>query len=45
MMTNNIKQIAYDAMFLAIILLMTFIPCIGYIQVGPISFTLIHIPV
>ena len=45
MMTNNIKQIAYDAMFLAIILLMTFIPYVGYIQVGPISFTLIHIPV
>lgn len=44
-MKNNIRQIAYDAMFLAIILVMTFTPYVGYIQIGPISFTLIHLPV
>lgn len=44
-MKNNSRQIAYDAMFLAIILIMTFIPYVGYIQIGPISFTLIHVPV
>lgn len=41
----KIKQMAYDAMFLAIIILMTFVPYLGYIQIGPISFTLVHIPV
>ncbi|MFA5481015.1 MAG: ECF transporter S component [Bacilli bacterium] len=40
-----IRDIVFDAMFLAIILIMTFIPYVGFIQIGVISFTLLHIPV
>lgn len=45
MQSKLIRSIIFDAMFLAIIIIMTFVPYIGYIQVGLISFTLIHIPV
>lgn len=38
-------RIVFDAMFLAIIAVMTFVPYVGYIQIGLISFTLIHLPV
>ena len=41
-----IRSITSDAMIMAIILLMTFVPSFGFIQVSPfISFTLIHLPV
>ena len=41
-----IRSITCDAMIMAIILLMTFVPSIGYIQLTPfISFTLLHLPV
>ncbi len=44
--TSVIKNMTADALFLAIILLMTFVPNLGYIAVTPfISFTLVHIPV
>ena len=41
-----IRSITADAMVMAIILLMTFVPTLGFIQVTPlISFTLVHLPV
>lgn len=41
-----IRSITADAMVMAVILLMTFVPSLGFIQVTPlISFTLIHLPV
>ncbi len=41
-----IRDMVTDAMFIAIIMIMTFIPNVGYISVTPfISFTLIHLPV
>lgn len=41
-----IHQMTCDAAFIAIIILMTFVPYIGFITINPvISFTLIHIPV
>lgn len=43
---NTIRSMVVDAMFIAIILLMTFVPNLGYLQITPfLSFTLIHIPV
>ena len=43
---KTIRSITSDAMIMAVILLMTFVPSIGYIQVSPfISFTLLHLPV
>lgn len=40
-----IKRITVDAMFIAIIIIMTFVPYVGFISIPPISFTLMHIPV
>ena len=41
-----IRDMVTDAMFIAIIMIMTFVPNVGYIGVTPfISFTLIHLPV
>lgn len=40
----KIQEICLDAMFLALIILMTFTP-IGFIAIPPVSATLIHIPV
>lgn len=45
MRNRLIVKIVFDAMFLAIIIVMTFVPYVGFIQIGPISFTLIHLPV
>lgn len=44
-MQNRIllKQIAIDALFIALLAIFSFVPYIGFIQVGPISFTTIHI--
>ena len=43
---KTIRQITSDAMIMAVIILMTFVPHIGYIAVTPfISFTLLHLPV
>ena len=45
MQNKIVRSIVFDAMFLAIIVVMTFVPYVGFIQIGIISFTLIHIPV
>lgn len=38
-----IMSMTVDAMFLALIAILSFVPYIGYITIGPISFTIIHI--
>lgn len=46
MRNKIIRTIVFDAMFIAIIAIMAFVPNIGLITVSPlISFTLLHIPV
>ena len=40
---NVIFNIAFDAMFLALFFVFSYIPYIGYITLGPISFTTMHI--
>ncbi|MDO9629735.1 MAG: ECF transporter S component [Acholeplasmataceae bacterium] len=42
---NEIKDLTLASVFAAIILLMTFVPQIGYITIGTVALTLIHIPV
>ena len=43
---ETIRDMVVNAMFIAIVLIMTFVPNLGYITVTPlISFTLIHLPV
>lgn len=42
-MRNKIRMIAYDAILIAIIILFTFVDYLGYINLGVISFTTIHI--
>lgn len=45
-MTNQkTRDLVYLSMLMAIILLLAFVPNLGLIRLGPISFTLIHIPV
>ncbi len=39
------KELTVNAVFLAIILLMVFVPNLGFITLGPLSATIIHIPV
>ena len=42
----TIRSMTFDAMFIAILLLMVFVPNLGYIAITPfISFTLLHLPV
>ena len=45
MKQNDIKDLTLASVFAAIILLMTFVPQIGYITIGTVALTLIHIPV
>ncbi len=45
MKKNDLQTLTLLSVFSAIILLMTFVPQIGYITFGPLSMTLIHIPV
>ena len=41
-----VRQMAYDAVIIALLIIMTFVPNMGFIFVTPfISFTLLHIPV
>lgn len=43
---SKVASMAVDAFFIAIIMLMTFVPSLGYIAVTPfLSFTLLHLPV
>ncbi len=41
----SVKELAINAMFMAIIITMAVVPNIGIITVGPISITLMHVPV
>lgn len=42
---NRIRSIAYDAFIIALIVIMTFVPNIGFLNLGPFSLTLLHLPV
>lgn len=41
----NVKEITFNAMFIAIVVIMALIPNLGIIQIGPLSITILHIPV
>ncbi len=41
----NVKEITFNAMFIAIVAIMALVPNLGIITVGPISITILHIPV
>lgn len=41
----NVKEITFNAMFIAIVAIMALIPNLGIIQVGALSITVLHIPV
>lgn len=43
MRNEKIRKITVDAMFLAIMTIMTFVPYIGFIPLGAISITLMHV--
>lgn len=45
MKKNNIYDLVLTSVFAAIILVMSFIPFLGFITIGPVSMTIIHIPV
>jgi len=45
MKKNDIYYLVMTSIFAAIILSMSFIPFLGFITIGPISMTIIHIPV
>ncbi len=42
-MQNKTKMIAIDALFIALIIIFTFTTYLGYIPVGPVTFTTMHI--
>lgn len=41
----NVREITFNAMFIAIVAIMALIPNLGIIQIGPLSITILHIPV
>lgn len=41
----NVKEITFNAMFIAIVAIMALIPNLGIIQIGALSITILHIPV
>lgn len=43
MKRDKIKSIVYDAMFLALFAIFTFVPYLGLYQIGPVSFTILHL--
>ena len=45
MRNKKVRDMAYYAVFIAIIAIMTFIPSLGYITVGGISITILHVVV
>ena len=45
MKNNRTKEIAFTGVFAAIIFVMALVPWLGYIQIGLVSLTIIHIPV
>ena len=40
---KEIKTIAFDAMFLALIFVFAYVPYLGYITIGPLAFTTMHV--
>ena len=40
-----VQSITIDAFFVAILLILTFVPNLGFIAIGPVSLTLLHLPV
>ena len=42
---DSIFEMTTDAVFIALLLLMSFVPNLGYISVPPVTFTLMHLPV
>ena len=45
MKRNEIQSLTLTTVFAAIILVMTFVPQVGFITIGTMALTLIHIPV
>ena len=45
MRNEKIRWLTFDAMALAIIALLTLVPFLGFIPVGPLSITILHVPV
>jgi uncharacterized membrane protein len=44
-MNNRTREIALTAIFASLIFVMALVPWLGYVQIGVVSLTLIHIPV
>ena len=42
---NRIRSLAYDAFIIGLIVIMTFVPNVGFLNLGPFSLTLLHLPV
>ena len=40
---KEIKTIAFDAIFLALIFVFAYVPYLGYITIGPLAFTTMHV--
>ncbi len=45
MRSKLVRDITLDGLFIAILVIMTFVPNVGFITLGPISIVLIHVPV
>lgn len=43
MKNKMIKSMVYDAMFIAIFVIFTYVPYLGLYTIGPVSFTILHI--
>ena len=43
MRNEKVRDMAYYAVFVAIITIMTFVPSLGYITLGGISITILHV--
>jgi uncharacterized membrane protein len=45
MYNQKVRDLVYLSMLMAIIIVLAFVPNIGLFRIGPISFTIVHIPV
>lgn len=43
MKRSSLKSMVYDALFLALIIMFTFVPYLGLYTIGPVSFTILHL--
>ena len=43
--TKGIRSMAYDAFIIGLIVVMTFVPNVGFLTIGPFTLTLLHLPV